>query len=83
MYISQKTLNFIYNKINIWIMHNINYMLCNPSFIHLIDFVVCVMISVHALSATDCWFDSRPYQTKEYICCFSARHLTGVRTKIV
>ena len=53
MYISQKTLNFIYNKINIWIMHNINYMLCNPSFIHLIDFVVCVMISVHALSATD------------------------------
>lgn len=95
MYISQKTIDFIYNKINIWIMHNINYMLCNPTFIHLIAFVVCIMISVHALlSATDRWFDSRPCQTKEYkigiywyiyiyICCFSARHLTRVRTEIV
>ena len=36
-----------------------------------------VMVSVHALSAVDRWFEPRSGQAKEYktvICCFSAKH---------
>jgi hypothetical protein len=35
------------------------------------------MVSVIALGALDCWFESRSRQTKDYkigICCFSAKH---------
>jgi hypothetical protein len=35
------------------------------------------MVSVIALSALDCWFESRSRQTKDYkigICCFSTKH---------
>ena len=42
-----------------------------------------VMVSVLALSAVDCGFESRSGQSKDYkigICCFSAKH-TALRRK--
>ena len=50
---------------------------------HILHCIDCVLISVLALSAAICGFESRSSQTKDYkidICCFSAKY-AALRSK--